>query len=79
MLKAGVPNPHFTEKPLDGIGSLCYNKNMREIIKQLVGMTLQDVELMLILETLKSVDGNRKKAARILRMGERTLYRKITP
>lgn len=52
---------------------------MREIIKQLVGMTLQDVELMLILETLKSVKGNRKKAARILRMGERTLYRKITP
>ena len=49
------------------------------IIKELVGMTLQDVELMLILETLKSVDGNRKKAAQILRIGERTLYRKITP
>ena len=44
---------------------------------QLVGMTMQDAERLLIQNTLKLVGGNRVEAARILGIGERTLYRKI--
>ena len=50
---------------------------MKPEIKKLVGLTLAEVERLLILATLTSVNGNRKEAARILNMGERTLYRKI--
>ncbi len=40
-------------------------------------MSLEDMEKELIQKTLKEVKGNRKKASRILGIGERTLYRKI--
>jgi two-component system response regulator HydG len=43
----------------------------------LVGISIEDAEKELIRNTLKMVDGNREQAARILRIGERTLYRKI--
>ena len=43
----------------------------------LVGVSLKEVERELIRNTLASVDGNRQEAARILEIGERTLYRKI--
>lgn len=43
----------------------------------LAGKSLAQVEKDLILATLQSVDGNRLKAAQLLEMGERTLYRKI--
>ncbi len=35
------------------------------------------MEQQLILSTLDSVDGNREKAAHMLGIGQRTLYRKI--
>jgi two-component system, response regulator FlrC len=38
---------------------------------------LEDMEEKLIRDTLAKVDGNRKKAASILGIGERTLYRKL--
>ena len=41
------------------------------------GMTLKDLEREAILAALKEVGGNRRKAAEMLDMGERTLYRKI--
>ena len=41
------------------------------------GAKLRDVERALIEQTLKHVGGNRKKAARILGIGERTLYRRM--
>jgi len=41
------------------------------------GMTLQEIEKAAILAALKDVGGNRRKAAEMLGMGERTLYRKI--
>ena len=41
------------------------------------GMTLSDLERNAIAETLQKVEGNREKAAKILGIGERTLYRKI--
>jgi two-component system response regulator HydG len=43
----------------------------------LMGLSIQDAEKELIRNTLKMVAGNREQAAKILGIGERTLYRKI--
>ena len=43
----------------------------------LVGISITDAEKELIRNTLKLVNGNREQAAKILGIGERTLYRKI--
>lgn len=43
----------------------------------MVGKTLEEVEVSFIAETLKAAGGNREEAARMLGIGERTLYRKI--
>ncbi len=43
----------------------------------LVGSPLADIERYFIEETLKVTGGNREEAARILGIGERTLYRKL--
>ena len=43
----------------------------------LAGLSLEEAEKELIRNTLKMVDGNRQQAAKILGIGERTLYRKI--
>jgi len=44
---------------------------------QLAGISIEEAEKKLIRNTLKMVDGNREQAAKILGIGERTLYRKI--
>ncbi|HIC15347.1 MAG TPA: sigma-54-dependent Fis family transcriptional regulator, partial [Gemmatimonadetes bacterium] len=41
-------------------------------------MTMEDVERQTITAALSSVSGNRRKAAKLLGIGERTLYRKIS-
>jgi two-component system response regulator HydG len=41
------------------------------------GSSLREVERDLISKTLREVRGNRKKAAKMLGMGERTLYRRM--
>ena len=41
------------------------------------GMTLEDLERNAIVAALREVAGNRRKAAEMLGMGERTLYRKL--
>ena len=43
----------------------------------LIGRPLEEVEKYYISETLKQTTGNREEAARLLGIGERTLYRKI--
>src|SRR5688572_103884 len=43
----------------------------------LVGRPLEEIERLFITETLKLAAGNREEAARMLGIGERTLYRKI--
>ena len=43
----------------------------------LVGKPLEEIERLFITETLKLAAGNREEAARMLGIGERTLYRKI--
>jgi two-component system, NtrC family, response regulator HydG len=42
-----------------------------------VGMSMDDIEREAILRTLRSTDGNKTKAAEILGIGLRTLYRKL--
>jgi len=41
------------------------------------GMTMEEMEREAIVAALHEVDGNRRKAAEMLGIGERTLYRKI--
>jgi two-component system response regulator HydG len=43
----------------------------------LVGKPLSEMEKLFIAETLKMTGGNREEAAKMLGIGERTLYRKI--
>ena len=43
----------------------------------LIGRPMSDMERLFIIETLKAAGGNREEAARMLDIGERTLYRKI--
>jgi two-component system response regulator HydG len=43
----------------------------------LAGRSLEEMERALIVENLKLMEGNRQKAAKVLGIGERTLYRKI--
>ena len=45
--------------------------------EQLAGISLEEAEKQLIANTLKMLSGNREQAAKILGIGERTLYRKI--
>ncbi len=46
-------------------------------LAQLAGISIEEAEKELIRNTLKMVEGNREQAAKILGIGERTLYRKI--
>jgi two-component system, NtrC family, response regulator HydG len=46
-------------------------------LQALVGKPLDEVERIFITETLKLTGGNREQAASLLKIGERTLYRKI--
>ena len=48
-----------------------------EDITALAGVSISEAERQLIRNTLKMVGGNRQQAAKILGIGERTLYRKI--
>ena len=48
-----------------------------EPLSTLAGVSLEQAEKELIRNTLKMVAGNREQAAKILGIGERTLYRKI--
>ena len=41
------------------------------------GMRMEDIEKAAIIAALERVDGNRRRAAEELGIGERTLYRKI--
>jgi two-component system response regulator HydG len=43
----------------------------------LVGRSLEDLERLFIAESLRATGGNREEAARMLGIGERTLYRKL--
>jgi two-component system, NtrC family, response regulator HydG len=46
-------------------------------LSHLVGRPLDEIEKYYIAATLKMTEGNREEAAKLLGIGERTLYRKI--
>jgi len=46
-------------------------------VESLVGMSIEQAEKELIRSTLKMTHGNREQAAKVLGIGERTLYRKL--
>ena len=46
-------------------------------LTNLVGKPLQELERLFVAETLRVTGGNREEAAKMLGIGERTLYRKI--
>ena len=48
-----------------------------DALRSLSGVTLEDVERALITNTLRDVGGNRERAAQLLGISTRTLYRKI--
>ena len=52
-------------------------ENAPDSLAALVGRSLEEVEKLFIVETLKATEGNREDAAKKLAIGERTLYRKI--
>jgi DNA-binding NtrC family response regulator len=62
-----IPSDIFDSRPGQEPGDL----------SALAGMSLEEAEKQLIANTLTMVDGNRERAANILGIGERTLYRKI--
>ena len=43
----------------------------------LIGKPLEEIEKLFIVETLRVTGGNREEAAKVLGIGERTLYRKL--
>jgi two-component system response regulator HydG len=51
--------------------------NTQQGLASLVGKPLEELERLFILETLTAAGGNREEAAKMLGIGERTLYRKI--
>jgi two-component system response regulator HydG len=59
--------PEIRPAPSDPIGGL----------NNLVGISIEQAERELIRNTLRQTGGNREQAAKILGIGERTLYRKI--
>ena len=81
-VEPGVAPPPGEDRPEGGPGAESHPEPAREepaapAVAYRPGMTLEDMELEVIRAVLNSVDWNRRRAAEILRIGERTLYRKI--
>ncbi len=64
---SSTPSSTSAPGPLDSSRSL----------KSFVGASLDELERVFILETLRSTGGNREETAKILGLGERTLYRRL--
>jgi len=77
VVTAGVPvlEPQHLPAPLQGAEGVAPRIVSPGL--SLAGMTARDVELEHIRATLEAVAGNRAKAAKMMGIGERTLYRKI--
>ena len=54
-----------------------FERNQMGGLHELVGKSMDEIEELFIAETLKVTVGNREEAAKMLGIGERTLYRKI--
>ncbi|MYB98432.1 MAG: hypothetical protein F4X60_07750 [Gemmatimonadetes bacterium] len=73
--EAGRMDPHAT--PDDGPGMAGVPALPPGTVAYRSGMTLEDMERDVIAAVLDSVEWNRRQAAEILGIGERTLYRKV--
>ena len=62
----------FVEFDSAGVGTVREN-----LITVAPGMTMSEIERVVIEATLKETRGNRRRAAEMLAIGERTLYRKL--
>ena len=51
----------------------------QDILKVEVGTSLKEVEAQLIEKTLEATGGDRRLAAQLLGVNERTIYRKLNP
>jgi len=58
-------------------GAVAIPGERHEGVDHFVGKSLEDIEKYYITETLKLTAGNREEAAKLLGIGERTLYRKL--
>ncbi|HNZ67274.1 MAG TPA: helix-turn-helix domain-containing protein, partial [Planctomycetota bacterium] len=58
-------------------GTINDRSSNKDVIQMEVGSSLREMEKELIVRTLNKVAGNKTKAAEILGIGTRTLYRKI--
>jgi two-component system, NtrC family, response regulator HydG len=72
-----APSPALAAPPSAPPREITEESSLHRDAPQLAGKTLRDVEAELIRQTLTACQGNRQKAAELLGMGERTLYRKI--
>jgi len=54
-----------------------WTENGNEVVPSQTSTSLKDLERSAIVRALEAVDQNRRKAAELLGIGERTLYRKI--
>ncbi len=55
----------------------CHSAETENSLKPFVGLTLERLERLFIQETLRATGGNREETAKMLGVGERTLYRRI--
>jgi len=56
---------------------VCHSAETENSLKPFVGLTLERLERLFIQETLRATGGNREETAKMLGVGERTLYRRI--
>jgi DNA-binding NtrC family response regulator len=87
LLEGGLVTRRGAEIELDGfpeppeeeveIGEAVVEDEEEARIEFRPGMSMAELEREAIVATLKEVDGNRRKAAAKLQIGERTLYRKL--
>ena len=69
--------PEVAQRPQLAAGSGAVAGPSTSLRTGLAGVSLNELEKQAIIETLAKTGGNREKAAKILGIGERTLYRKI--
>jgi DNA-binding NtrC family response regulator len=75
-----VPDPGIQLGPLDAgepDEDEAYEEDEESVVVYRPGMSMKDLEREAIIAALKEVGGNRRAAADLLGIGERTLYRKI--
>ncbi|MDH3271629.1 MAG: sigma-54 dependent transcriptional regulator [Gemmatimonadota bacterium] len=77
-IEIGAYSPGAAELPAQGAADESDDEEERGVVVFRLGMTIDDMEREAIAAALDQVDGNRRKAAELLGIGERTLYRKIS-